>query len=67
LKICQAGAWNPAVIRYRQSPNRHVFSLAAFNPAKLPVSWLVRSPETFPDYFETTVYRSLEAQDDQFP
>ncbi|MBG6073853.1 MULTISPECIES: bifunctional 3-phosphoshikimate 1-carboxyvinyltransferase/cytidylate kinase [unclassified Polaromonas] len=65
----KAGAWNPAVIHtYDDHRIAMCFSLAAFNPAKLPVRILDPKcvAKTFPDYFET-LFSVTEAQDDQIP
>ena len=72
LKItppAQAGDWNPASIHtYDDHRIAMCFSLAAFNPAKLPVRILDPKcvAKTFPDYFET-LFSVTEAQDDQIP
>ncbi|CDS49879.1 5-Enolpyruvylshikimate-3-phosphate synthase / Cytidylate kinase [Polaromonas sp. CG9_12] len=65
----QAGAWNSAVIHtYDDHRIAMCFSLAAFNPANLPVRILDPKcvAKTFPDYFET-LFSVTQAQDDQIP
>lgn len=72
LKItppCQAQAWKPAAIHtYDDHRMAMCFSLAAFNPAKLPVRILDPKcvAKTFPDYFET-LFSVTQAQTDQIP
>ena len=65
----QAGAWKPAVIHtYDDHRIAMCFSLAAFNPAELPVRILDPKcvAKTFPDYFET-LFSVTEARDGQIP
>ncbi|CAM3300266.1 bifunctional 3-phosphoshikimate 1-carboxyvinyltransferase/cytidylate kinase [Polaromonas hydrogenivorans] len=72
LKItppAQAGAWKPAVIHtYDDHRIAMCFSLAAFNPAELPVRILDPKcvAKTFPDYFEA-LFSVAQAQTDQIP
>ncbi|MFZ3139634.1 bifunctional 3-phosphoshikimate 1-carboxyvinyltransferase/cytidylate kinase [Polaromonas sp.] len=72
LKItppAQADAWKPAVIHtYDDHRIAMCFSLAAFNPAELPVRILDPKcvAKTFPDYFEA-LFSVTEAQIDQIP
>ena len=72
LKItppAQPGAWKPATI-YTYDDHRIAmcFSLAAFNPAGLPVRILDPKcvAKTFPDYFEA-LFSVARAQTDQIP
>jgi 3-phosphoshikimate 1-carboxyvinyltransferase len=65
----QTAAWKPAVIQtYDDHRVAMCFSLAAFNPAALPVR--IRDPKcvakTFPDYFET-LFSVSEAEVAQIP
>ena len=72
LKItppAQAGGWKPAVIRtYDDHRIAMCFSLAAFNPAQLPVRILDPRcvAKTFPDYFEA-LFSVVRAQHSQVP
>ena len=72
LKITPPGevaAWKPAAIHtYDDHRIAMCFSLAAFNPAKLPVRILDPKcvAKTFPDYFET-LFSVTQAQSDQIP
>ena len=72
LKITPPGevaAWKPAAIHtYDDHRMAMCFSLAAFNPAKLPVRILDPKcvAKTFPDYFET-LFSVTQAQTDQIP
>ena len=65
----QANAWKPAVIHtYDDHRIAMCFSLAAFNPAELPVRILDPKcvAKTFPDYFEA-LFSVAQAQTDQIP
>ena len=72
LKITPPGevaTWKPAAIHtYDDHRMAMCFSLAAFNPAKLPVRILDPKcvAKTFPDYFET-LFSVAQAQTDQIP
>lgn len=72
LKITPPGegaAWKPAAIHtYDDHRMAMCFSLAAFNPAKLPVRILDPKcvAKTFPDYFET-LFSVTQAQTEQIP
>ena len=72
LKITPPGevaAWKPAAIHtYDDHRMAMCFSLAAFNPAKLPVRILDPKcvAKTFPDYFEA-LFSVTQAQTDQIP
>ena len=72
LKITPPGevaAWKPAAIHtYDDHRMAMCFSLAAFNPAKLPVRILDPKcvAKTFPDYFEA-LFSVTKAQTDQIP
>jgi 3-phosphoshikimate 1-carboxyvinyltransferase len=72
LKItppCQVGDWKPAAIHtYDDHRIAMCFSLAAFNPAALPVRILDPKcvAKTFPDYFEA-LFAVTQAQTDQIP
>ena len=65
----QVGDWKPAAIHtYDDHRIAMCFSLAAFNPAKLPVRILDPKcvAKTFPDYFES-LFEVTQAQPDQIP
>ena len=65
----QASAWKPAAIHtYDDHRIAMCFSLAAFNPAELPVRILDPKcvAKTFPDYFES-LFEVTQAQPDQIP
>ena len=65
----QVDAWKPAAIHtYDDHRIAMCFSLAAFNPAELPVRILDPKcvAKTFPDYFET-LFSVTEAQTGQIP
>ncbi|MEO7160861.1 MAG: bifunctional 3-phosphoshikimate 1-carboxyvinyltransferase/cytidylate kinase [Polaromonas sp.] len=65
----QVGAWKPAAIHtYDDHRIAMCFSLAAFNPAELPVRILDPKcvAKTFPDYFEA-FFAVTEAKTEQIP